>query len=108
VPTYEYRCTSCGHQYEMRQGFDADSRQECPQCGNVAKRLLFPPPIVFKGSGFYVTDSKKGSSVTVPAAEPAADGKKDANGAEAKPAATPAPAAKSESSTTAASSSSSD
>ena len=83
MPTYEYRCTNCGHQFEMRQGFDAESRQGCPQCGNVAKRLLFAPPIVFKGSGFYVTDSKKGSSVTVPAAEPAGDSKKDStdNGA---------------------------
>jgi putative FmdB family regulatory protein len=106
VPTYEYRCISCGHQYEMRQSFDAEPRQECPQCGNVAKRLLFAPPIVFKGSGFYVTDSKKGSSVTVPAAEPSGgDGKKASDG-DSKAAATPAPAAKSESSTSSSSSSS--
>lgn len=100
MPTYEYRCISCGHQYEMRQGFDAAPRQECPKCGNVAKRLLFAPPIVFKGSGFYVTDSKKGSSVTVPAAEPnGADTKKSStDGADSKPAARPAPAAKGESS----------
>ena len=66
MPTYEYRCTSCGHQYETREGFDAPARQDCPRCGATAKRLLFPPPIVFKGSGFYITDSRKGSNqVTV-------------------------------------------
>ena len=64
MPTYEYRCTN-GHQYETREGFDAPARQDCVTCGAPAKRLLFPPPIVFKGSGFYITDSRKGSSATV-------------------------------------------
>lgn len=64
MPTYEYRCTN-GHQYETREGFDAPSRQDCQVCGAQAKRVLFPPPIVFKGSGFYITDSRKGSSATV-------------------------------------------
>jgi predicted nucleic acid-binding Zn ribbon protein len=78
----------------MRQSFDSEPRQECPRCGNVAKRLLFPPPIVFKGS------------VTVPAAEPVADGKKaSTEGNGTKTDAVPAPAAKSESSTTSSSSS---
>jgi putative FmdB family regulatory protein len=65
VPLYDYKCTSCGHQYETREGFDAPSRQPCPQCGAEAKRLLHPPPIVFKGSGFYITDSRKGSQATL-------------------------------------------
>lgn len=64
MPTYEYRCTN-GHQYETREGFDAPARQDCQQCGAPAKRVLFPPPIVFKGSGFYITDSRKGSSATI-------------------------------------------
>ena len=64
MPTYEYKCSN-GHHYEMREGFDAPSRQPCPTCGAEAKRVLFPPPIVFKGSGFYVTDSRKGSTATV-------------------------------------------
>jgi putative FmdB family regulatory protein len=72
VPTYEYKCTQCDNQYETREGFDAPSRQACPRCGGVAKRLLFPPPIVFKGSGFYITDSRKGSQVTVDSSTPSA------------------------------------
>ncbi|HLG11795.1 MAG TPA: FmdB family zinc ribbon protein [Dehalococcoidia bacterium] len=65
MPLYDYKCTSCSHQYEMREGFDAPPRQPCPQCGNEAKRVLHPPPIVFKGSGFYITDSRKGSQATL-------------------------------------------
>ena len=65
MPQYEYKCTQCENQYETREGFDAPSRQPCPKCGAIAKRVLFAPPIVFKGSGFYVTDSRKGSSTTV-------------------------------------------
>lgn len=65
MPLYDYRCTSCNDQYEVREGFDAPSRQPCPKCGSVAKRVLHPPPIVFKGSGFYITDSRKGSQATL-------------------------------------------
>jgi putative FmdB family regulatory protein len=59
LPTYAYRCESCGNQYEKREGFSAPARQKCPNCGKQAQRVLFAPPIVFKGSGFYVTDSRK-------------------------------------------------
>jgi putative FmdB family regulatory protein len=65
VPTYEYKCTSCENRYETKEGFDAPSRQQCPRCGALAKRVLFAPPIVFKGNGFYITDSRKGSSATL-------------------------------------------
>ncbi len=65
MPLYDYKCTSCGNHYELREGFDAPSRQPCPTCGSEAKRVLHPPPIVFKGSGFYITDSKKGDSATL-------------------------------------------
>jgi putative FmdB family regulatory protein len=66
VPTYEYRCAECQNQYETHEGFDAPSVQACPRCGGRAKRVLFAPPIVFKGSGFYITDSRKnGDSATV-------------------------------------------
>ncbi len=58
MPTYEYRCLKCGDEYEKREGFDAPSRQECPSCGGVAHRVFHAPPIVFKGSGFYVTDNR--------------------------------------------------
>jgi putative FmdB family regulatory protein len=92
VPTYDYKCTACEHRYEMREGFDAPPRQECPVCRGVAKRVLHAPPIVFKGSGFYITDSRKGSQATLgdnaPAASPAAETKSDSNGSssDSKPA----------------------
>jgi putative FmdB family regulatory protein len=66
VPTYEYRCAECKNQYETREGFDAPALQACPRCGGSAKRVYSAPPIVFKGSGWYVTDSRgKGDSATI-------------------------------------------
>jgi putative FmdB family regulatory protein len=61
VPKYDYRC-SAGHQYEKREGFDAPAVQTCEVCGTEARRVLTPPAIVFKGSGWYVTDSRNSSS----------------------------------------------
>ncbi len=59
MPTYEYACESCGARYEKKEGFDAKARQKCQQCGKAtAQRVLFAPPIVFKGSGFYKTDAR--------------------------------------------------
>jgi putative FmdB family regulatory protein len=94
---YEYKCSQCGSQYETREGFDAPARQNCPQCGGLAKRLLFPPPIVFKGSGFYITDSRKGSNqvtvtdsstptATSAASPPAAEKSDGGSASEPKPA----------------------
>lgn len=63
MPTYEYHCPKCDATYDMRQGFDAETTQKCEQCGKgIAKRVLHAPPVVFKGSGWYVTDSKGKSS----------------------------------------------
>jgi putative FmdB family regulatory protein len=64
VPTYEYACESCGKRYEKREGFDAPARQKCQHCGKTVNRVLFAPPIVFKGSGFYKTDSRGTSSAS--------------------------------------------
>jgi putative FmdB family regulatory protein len=58
VPTYVYACDSCGNRYEKRESFSASPRQKCPTCGKTAQRVIFAPPIVFKGSGFYSTDSR--------------------------------------------------
>ncbi len=65
MPVYEYRCGSCQHHYEKRESFEAPSLQVCPACGAEARRVLHPAPIVFKGSGFYSTDSRKSSSATI-------------------------------------------
>jgi putative FmdB family regulatory protein len=74
LPTYAYRCESCGNQYEKRESFSAPARQKCPACGKPAQRVLFAPPIVFKGSGFYKTDSRGSDTDTfTPAAAAPAD-----------------------------------
>lgn len=56
MPTYEYRCVSCEHQFERFQRMSDDPVTECEVCGQAVKRLLFPVAIHFKGSGFYSTD----------------------------------------------------
>jgi len=59
LPTYEYHCPACDATYELRQGFDAPTTHPCEECGKgTAKRVLHAPPIVFKGSGWYITDSR--------------------------------------------------
>jgi putative FmdB family regulatory protein len=59
MPIYEYACTSCGERTEARRGFDDPPLEECPICGGVLRKLFSPVGVVFKGSGFYSTDSKK-------------------------------------------------
>lgn len=65
MPIYEYKCTSCDFSFEQRQGFDAEAICACPQCQNDARRQFRPAPIIFKGSGFYVTDHPSRSSSTL-------------------------------------------
>lgn len=65
MPIYEYKCTTCDFSFERKQSFDAATVCACPQCQNEARRLFRPAPIIFKGSGFYVTDYASGSSSTL-------------------------------------------
>lgn len=63
MPTYEYQCKSCKAVYELRQGFDAETTHTCEECGKgIAKRVLHAPPVVFKGGGWYATDSRNSKS----------------------------------------------
>ena len=64
MPTYEYRCSSCDHQFERFQRMSDEPVKECEVCGQPVKRLLFPVAIHFKGSGFYTTDYAKRKSLT--------------------------------------------
>ena len=59
MPIYEYACTACGERTEARQSFSDPPLEECPVCGGKLRKLYSPVGIVFKGSGFYATDSKK-------------------------------------------------
>ena len=58
MPTYGYRCTSCGHQFEVFQRMSDDPVQVCPDCQGKVSRVLYPTGVVFKGSGYYSTDYK--------------------------------------------------
>jgi len=59
MPIYEYECEKCRLKFELRRHFGEDGGTPCPQCHGDARRLFSPVPIIFKGSGFYVTDSRK-------------------------------------------------
>jgi putative FmdB family regulatory protein len=96
MPTYEYLCKTCGHRFETWQKMSDEPLTVCPNCGAEIHRVLFATGVVFKGSGFYSTEtraqpSENGSSET-PAA-PTATGDSDANGSSTKtdaPASAPA------------------
>jgi len=60
MPIYEYECGHCKARFEVKQGFDEEPQAACPQCQGRARRLFYPSPVIFKGSGFYITDSRKG------------------------------------------------
>lgn len=62
MPTYTYQCDSCGHGFEAVQRFADDPLSECPQCGAPIRRVIQPVGVVFKGSGWYITDSRPKSS----------------------------------------------
>ena len=62
MPTYEYACSSCGTHVEVYQRFSDDPLTECGVCGGPLRKVFHPAGILFKGSGFYVTDSRAGAS----------------------------------------------
>ena len=62
MPIYEYECSACKTRFERSQRFSDPPVSECPECGGAVRRVLFPAGIVFKGSGWYITDSRKSSS----------------------------------------------
>lgn len=95
MPTYTYRCNNCDYEFEIRQRMADDPLTDCPECetNNALRKVLNSVGIVFKGSGFYVTDSRGKNGAAVPAA----NGKSSENGDSAKAEPTAAePTAKSE------------
>lgn len=87
MPTYVYACDSCGSQFEQFQSFKDEPLRICPSCAGSVRRVFQPVGIVFKGSGWYITDSRKTSSATV---------SKDDGASKAEAPAAAEPAAKSE------------
>ena len=64
MPTYQYACTECGHAFEQFQSFTDDALTECPECRGRLRKLFNAVGVVFKGSGFYRTDSRATSDAT--------------------------------------------
>ena len=60
MPIYDYRCDHCGHVFSAVQSFSDEALEKCPNCGKKPRRLISSPAIVFKGSGWYKTDSRPG------------------------------------------------
>jgi len=58
MPTYQYRGINCDHVFEVRQSFSDDPVAECEVCGEPVRRVIHASPVVFKGSGWYITDSR--------------------------------------------------
>ena len=65
MPTYEYRCDTCAQNFDVVQSFTDDPLTECPTCGSPVRKVFGSVGIVFKGSGFYKTDSRSGGSALV-------------------------------------------
>jgi len=59
MPIYEYECEKCSLRFELKKHFGEDGRASCPLCQGEARRIFSPVPIIFKGSGFYMTDSRR-------------------------------------------------
>jgi putative FmdB family regulatory protein len=73
VPTYQYACTDCDHRFEAVQAFSDASLTVCPECGGKLRKVFSSVGIVFKGSGFYRTDSRAGAGSTVAKSESSSD-----------------------------------
>ena len=92
MPTYDYECSACGHQFELFQGINDSLKRKCPECGKLKLRRLFGAgaAVMFKGSGFYQTDyrsesyKKAAEKEQKAATESKSDGKKDSGSSSAK------------------------
>lgn len=103
MPIYEYQCDNCAYKFEVKQSIKDNPVTTCERCGQSVRRLISSPGIMFKGSGWYVTDYSE--KMKPPAGSEKTGGEKDASSSSAAPAGpnTPTPAANTSSSNTAAS-----
>lgn len=77
MPTYGYRCGSCGHEFEIQQRITDQPLVSCPKCAGKLAKMLYPAGIIFKGSGYYTTDYKgsgTGSAGSSNGVAPASEG----------------------------------
>ncbi|TMQ29449.1 MAG: zinc ribbon domain-containing protein [Nitrospirae bacterium] len=71
MPIYEYQCENCADRFEIKQGMKDDPLTTCPRCGKRVQRLISSPAIMFKGSGWYVTDYSEKMKPSAGSEEPA-------------------------------------
>jgi putative FmdB family regulatory protein len=62
MPVYEYQCEECATRFDVRRSFSDETPARCPRCEGQARRLFAAVPVIFNGSGFYVTDNRKNGS----------------------------------------------
>ncbi|GIH99146.1 FmdB family zinc ribbon protein [Planobispora takensis] len=94
MPTYQYACTACDNQFEIVQKFTDDALTVCPSCQGELRKVFSAVGIVFKGSGFYRTDSRSSSSSTVSSTSSSSSSSSSpsSTSTESKPASAPAAA----------------
>lgn len=86
MPTYDYACNSCGHRFDVRQSFHDEPIATCPECGASVRRVLYPAGVIFKGSGWYKTDSRKPESAGSASHSEAKSDSSSSSSSDAKPA----------------------
>ena len=70
MPTYQYACNACNHEFEIFQDFQEASLTICPECDGEIRKIYSAVGVVFKGSGFYKTDSKSSTNATISPSTP--------------------------------------
>jgi putative FmdB family regulatory protein len=87
LPTYQYSCTECGHFFEQFQSFSDDALTVCPECQGRLRKVFNAVGVVFKGSGFYRTDSRADAGKSSGSASSGKDAGSGSSSSESKPAA---------------------
>jgi putative FmdB family regulatory protein len=91
MPTYSYRCSACTNQFDQFQRFSDDPLTDCPTCGGEVRRVIQPVGVVFKGTGWYITDSRpkerdsEGSSSSTSSSKKSSSEKATTSSTESKP-----------------------
>ena len=107
MPTYAYACTNCDNRFEVQQSFSDAALTDCPQCQGRLRKLFNSVGIVFKGSGFYRTDSRNGAKQDASATSSASEGGSGTSESTSSPAASTSSSSSSDSSSSSSSSASS-
>ncbi|MEV6282073.1 FmdB family zinc ribbon protein [Kribbella sp. NPDC051770] len=106
MPTYQYQCTDCGEALEVRQSFTDDALTVCPNCQGTLRKVFNAVGVVFKGSGFYRTDSRSSSTSTVSAKSDSSSSSSSSSGSSSSSSSSSSDSSKSSSSSSSSSGSS--